>query len=43
MIYFSNITNLKRKKERKAYPYNIKALRNLTELEFTNPITLYRW
>lgn len=39
MIYFSNITNLKRKKERKAYPYNIKALRNLTELEFTNPIT----
>ncbi|TCV20711.1 putative ATPase [Sphingobacterium alimentarium] len=39
MIYISKITNLKPKKERKAYPYNIKALRNLTELEFTNPIT----
>ena len=39
MIYISKIRNLKPKKERKAYPYNIKALRNLTELEFTNPIT----
>lgn len=39
MIYISKIRNLKPKRERKAYPYNIKALRNLTELEFTNPIT----
>jgi predicted ATPase len=39
MIYISKIRNLKPKKERKAYPYNIKAIRNLTELEFTNPIT----
>lgn len=39
MIYISKIRNLKPKRERKAYLYNIKALRNLTELEFTNPIT----
>ncbi|MCA5006210.1 AAA family ATPase [Sphingobacterium bovistauri] len=39
MIYISKIRNLKPKKERKAYPYNIEALRHLTELEFTNPIT----
>lgn len=39
MIYIKRITNIKPECERKEYPYNIPAIRNLNEFEFKSNVT----
>ncbi len=39
MIYIKRITNIKPEYERKEYPYNIPAIRNLNEFEFKSNVT----
>lgn len=39
MIYIKKITNIKPEYERKEYPYNIPAIRNLNEFEFKSNVT----
>ena len=39
MIYIKKITNIKPECERKEYPYNIPAIRNLNEFEFKSNVT----